>query len=174
MPFEPLAYLLTWTCYGTWLHGDERGFVDSEHNQVGSPFLPPSPPRKAHRQAQMKFPPVLLSHEARLLIEKTIEDHCRIRNWTLLARNVRSNHVHAVLAASDRSPDVMMDQLKAWTTRRLRETGHIGKEAPAWTEKGSKRFLWDPDSVRRAADYVANYQGDDAMEDSSSPPGFER
>ncbi len=22
---EPLAYLLTWTCYGTWLHGDRRG-----------------------------------------------------------------------------------------------------------------------------------------------------
>jgi len=24
---EPLAYFLTWTTYGTWLPGDERGWV---------------------------------------------------------------------------------------------------------------------------------------------------
>jgi hypothetical protein len=24
---EPLAYYLTWTTYGTWLPGDERGWV---------------------------------------------------------------------------------------------------------------------------------------------------
>ncbi|MCA9109357.1 MAG: hypothetical protein KDA52_05390 [Planctomycetaceae bacterium] len=25
---EPLAFFLTWTTYGTWLPGDERGWVD--------------------------------------------------------------------------------------------------------------------------------------------------
>ena len=24
---EPIAYLITWTTYGTWLSGDERGWV---------------------------------------------------------------------------------------------------------------------------------------------------
>jgi len=26
------AYLITFTTYGTWVHGDERGSVDREHN----------------------------------------------------------------------------------------------------------------------------------------------
>jgi hypothetical protein len=29
----PLAYLITFRCYGTWLHGDERGSVDRFRNQ---------------------------------------------------------------------------------------------------------------------------------------------
>jgi hypothetical protein len=28
----PLAYLFTFRCHGTWLHGDERGAVDRFHN----------------------------------------------------------------------------------------------------------------------------------------------
>ena len=37
---EPLAYLLTWTCYGTWLHGDDRGSVDRTHCMPGEAYLP--------------------------------------------------------------------------------------------------------------------------------------
>ncbi|MGH9840991.1 MAG: hypothetical protein ACREEM_19730 [Blastocatellia bacterium] len=36
----PLAYLITFRCYGTWLHGDERGSVDRDHNIYRTPFLP--------------------------------------------------------------------------------------------------------------------------------------
>jgi len=36
---QPLAYFLTWQCYGCWLHGDPRGSVDSEHNRYGTPVL---------------------------------------------------------------------------------------------------------------------------------------
>ena len=28
---EPLAYFLTWPTYGTWLPGDERGWVEYRH-----------------------------------------------------------------------------------------------------------------------------------------------
>jgi hypothetical protein len=37
----PLAYFITFTCYRTWLHGDERGSVDDEHNAPGTAVLPP-------------------------------------------------------------------------------------------------------------------------------------
>jgi hypothetical protein len=42
---SPLAYLITWTCYGTWLHGDERGAADLDHNIPGTPYLPPDAER---------------------------------------------------------------------------------------------------------------------------------
>jgi hypothetical protein len=32
----PLAYLITFRCYGTWLHGDSRGSVDRFHNRSTS------------------------------------------------------------------------------------------------------------------------------------------
>ena len=38
----PLAYLITFRSYGTWLHGDERGSVDRFHNVYGTPRLPPN------------------------------------------------------------------------------------------------------------------------------------
>jgi hypothetical protein len=38
----PLAYLITFRSYGTWLHGDPRGSVDRFHNVYGKPRLPPS------------------------------------------------------------------------------------------------------------------------------------
>jgi hypothetical protein len=47
---EPFALLITWTCYGTWLPGDERGHVsnilhpeggfDPKENVPGAPIAP--------------------------------------------------------------------------------------------------------------------------------------
>lgn len=32
-----LPYLLTWTTYGSWLHGDERGWVQSGQSGIQEP-----------------------------------------------------------------------------------------------------------------------------------------
>ena len=36
----PLGFLITFRCYGTWLHGDERGSIDRGHNSPGEEPLP--------------------------------------------------------------------------------------------------------------------------------------
>ena len=38
----PLAYFITFTAYGTWLPGDERGFVHRTANAWSAPPLSPS------------------------------------------------------------------------------------------------------------------------------------
>ena len=38
----PLAYLITFRCYGTWLHGDKRGSIDRFHNAHKSPHIKPN------------------------------------------------------------------------------------------------------------------------------------
>jgi hypothetical protein len=58
---SPLAYFITFTCYGTWLHGDQRGSVDREHNAPGTPVLTPDPARQADEQEQLGEPPYLLN-----------------------------------------------------------------------------------------------------------------
>ena len=35
----PKAFLITFSCYGTRLHGDESGSVDRDHNAYHAPFL---------------------------------------------------------------------------------------------------------------------------------------
>ncbi len=38
----PLAYLITFRSYGSWLHGDERGLIDRFHNRYESPYIEPN------------------------------------------------------------------------------------------------------------------------------------
>ena len=45
---DPLAYFLTWPTYGTWLPGDERGWVDYHRG-----WQLPDPARKLEASARM-------------------------------------------------------------------------------------------------------------------------
>ena len=155
MPDKPLAYLLTFTCYGTWLHGDDRGAVDFEHNKYGAKFVPPSPVRKTVRREQMNDEPVIFDQHERELVENTIREVCQYRQWKLQAVNVRSNHIHAI-AAGNHDPDKIMSDFKAYATRKLRESDPKYKDRKVWTEGGSTRYLWDEESVITACGYVRN------------------
>ena len=39
----PLAYLISFRTYGTWLHGDKRGSMDRKHNVYGTSKISPNP-----------------------------------------------------------------------------------------------------------------------------------
>lgn len=154
---QPLAYLLTWSCYGTWLHGDERGSVDRDHNEFATPYLAPNAPLVATRSRALKHPPVTLSSRGRQVVEVAIREHASVKSWTIRALNVRTNHVHVVISG-DATPERMLDQLKAWATRTLRTSGAIERDGPVWTVHGSTRYLWNERDVAEAVDYVLNRQ----------------
>ena len=152
---EPLAYFLTWTTYGTWPPGDERGWVKKREGFQ-------SPDFKVAHEARRKLdePPFTLKEADRALVEKTIRQHCNIRKWSLQAIACRTNHVHAVVSATA-APQVVMTQLRAWTTRRLKElhsADPVRLRKNYWTEGGSKRFLNDEASLEAAVIYVAECQ----------------
>ena len=64
---EPLAYFLTWPTYGTWLPGDERGWVEYRHG-----WQLPDPARKREAQARLTEDACLLDQDQRRLVELTI------------------------------------------------------------------------------------------------------
>lgn len=152
---DPLAYFLTWTTYGTWLPGDRRGWVSRDEG-----LQLPKPSRKLTALTRMAEEPCTLNDAQRAIVEMTIAEHCRIRGWELFAVNCRTNHVHVVVAA-DRAPDEVMDQFKAWCTRRLKEQSDPS-QGPVrqrwWTENGSKRYLNDATSLEDAVRYVREFQ----------------
>ena len=96
-------------------------------------------------------------------MENTITDHCRIRGWQLHIVNCRTNHVHAVVTV-DRDPDEAREQFKAWCTRHLKGLERTRGRPEStmrkkwWTERGSKRRLWDEPSLEAAIQYVRDGQ----------------
>jgi hypothetical protein len=90
----PLAHLITFRCYGTWLHGDARGSVDRLHNQYKAAYAPANENRSRHNKGLLKSKPILLSARQRSSVERAIRETCILRRWNLHAVNVRTNHAH--------------------------------------------------------------------------------
>ncbi len=156
----PLAVFFTFRCYGTWLHGDERGSVDRNNNKYGSPRIPANRNWQKHTEELLLHPPVTLNAASRRSVEKAIRDLCAKRNWTLLAINVRTNHIHVVISIGTKKPKDVLIALKANATRHLREDRLWPHEYSPWADKGSKRNLWNEKSIWEACNYVINEQGD--------------
>ena len=170
-----MAYFLTWSTDGTWLPGDERGWI--EHGR-GWQF--PDPVLKLEAAARMTEDACRFDSGQREVVERQIAETCQVRGWELHAVNCRSNHVHVVVTAGQ-APKSVRNQLKAWGTRRLKEREAVRQQAPGrttlnrsvsegfkpcaaairenwWAERGSQRFINDPESLEAAILYVRDGQ----------------
>lgn len=155
----PLGYLITFRCYGTWLHGDERGAIDRFHNRYKSPLLPPNDRRKTLAERQLKSSPLTLGASQRQTVAAAIKEVCDHRKWALHAFNVRTNHVHTVVSIGEAKPEQALNAFKAYATRRMRKEGDWQEAHSPWADRGSKRHLWNERSMALAVDYVVNGQG---------------
>ena len=131
---EPLGFFLTWTTYGSWLPGDARGWTDT-----AGAVRAPNHRLLSHAKALMHGEPLVLSQCQRQRVKETIQRHCEVRSWVLHALACQSQHVHVVLTATADSPATVCQQLKAWTSRILREHGE--RAACLWTRGYSARRL---------------------------------
>jgi REP element-mobilizing transposase RayT len=139
----PLAYLLTFRCYGTWLHGDERGSVDRFHNQYKSALIKPNKNWQKYNAQNLKSLPVFLDAKRRESVESAIREVCVHKSWILRAINVRTNHVHTVVSIGQIKPEKVLNAFKAYTTRKMRENRCWELEKSPWVDKGSNRYLWN-------------------------------
>ena len=158
----PLAYFISFRCYGTWLHGDERGSVDRAHNQYATPFLSVDEKREAEGWQRLRCAPIIFDDAQRLVVDQAMRDVCIYRHWLLHALNVRTNHVHAVVAAGIK-PERAMHDFKAYATRALVKAGHIAQGEPVWSRHGSTKYLWQEINVEGACHYVLHQQGDNLL-----------
>jgi len=155
----PLAYLITFTTRGTWLHGDARGSVDLTKHGYGDPLVRSSPGREDAARRRICDEVVLLDTPRRVVVDRTIREVCVHREWTLRALNVRTNHLQGVVSAPV-VPERVMNDFKAYATRRLVEAGLVERGATVWTRHGSTRYLWDAADMHGARRYVEIGQGD--------------
>ena len=150
---QPIAWFVTWTTYGTWLHGDPRGSWD----QSGT-YVVPDERRRMEAAATLLEEPVTLTEEQRAIVNEVIVQHCALRGWILHARSVRTQHVHAVVSAAV-DGKVIRAELKKWASVRLSQ--HAGLKGVSrngvrrwWTERGNIEAIWDDRGLAAAIQYV--------------------
>jgi REP element-mobilizing transposase RayT len=154
----PLAYLITFTTYGTWLHGDKRASVNDEHNRFGEEFLPCNPGLNIKEQSFLKHPPIKLNAFCRNTVLQAILEVCKFRGWFAHSVHVRSNHVHIVVSGQE-EPERMMRDFKIYATRAIKNHGDKISAEKYWTRHGSTKYIWTKEKLRSSIEYVRSGQG---------------
>jgi REP element-mobilizing transposase RayT len=153
-----LAYLLTFSTYGSHLPGSDKGWVDIQHCLPGSPVRPHNPSLEAYWRSRLNESRWVLDREARLLTLEVILTVCTHRRWQAHAVHVRTTHVHAVIGGEGK-PERMLSDFKAYATRAFRSAIGVPERRRFWNDHGSTRYLWKEASLKAAIDYVVNGQG---------------
>lgn len=157
------VWFLTWTTYGTWLPGDERGFVGSAkdefgefstHNEFGSALGKPNEHLRSAAEQQLKANPILLNiHHARALLEQ-FQETVHFRKWLLIAVGIMHTHLHVVVGVpGDPDPEKILGDFKAYGSRCLNQKWGKPTSDTWWTTRGSKRKL----GASRALETVVHY-----------------
>lgn len=157
-------WFLTWTTYGTWLPGDERGFVSPRfdgkpiprrHNAVGEPYDAARPGLRRLAERNLVGSPVVLMRVQAAVIRGQFGETAGHRGWRVLAGAIMACHVHLVVGVpDDPNPSALLRDFKSYASRALNEL-HTRPEGVAWwTEQGSKRKVDDWDNLETLLRYV--------------------
>jgi REP element-mobilizing transposase RayT len=166
------AWLLTWTTYGSWLPGDERGFIGRVRDRRPESQEPPAPTRRLHNRVgteqdrdlpglrrssleAMTGAPIRLDVEQARVVADQLLATATFRGWALWAVAVMANHVHLVVGVSgDPDPAILLRDFKSYASRALNATRPGRPGGRWWTESGSRRILRDEASIVGAIRYV--------------------
>jgi REP element-mobilizing transposase RayT len=159
-------WLLTWTTYGAWLPGDERGFVGatrqkngvkSIRNQPGTEYDRDRPHLAGFARATRKLPAVRLTREQAVAVCRQIRSTAEVRGWKLFAVAVMANHVHLVVGVpGDPQPGTLLRDFESYCARELNKEWSRDVPLRWWTKSGSNRKLGDESALFAAIRYVKN------------------
>ncbi len=150
---SPIAFFITIATYGTWLPGDERGWVEYQKG-----WQLPDPVRELEAAAKMAENAKILQARQRQLVEDQVRETCEHRKWICHAVNCRTNHMHAVVGAFETPPKRVRADLKAWCTRRLKENALPEITEDWWAERGSIRWVFDDEGLDQVVQYTLEGQ----------------
>ena len=159
-------WFLTWTTYGTWLPGDDRGFVSNirdgdgpevKHAEPGTPYDAKQRGLVHAAREQMSGDPIWLHSGHADAVAKQFLETAKFRGWVMCAMAVMTNHVHLVVGVSgDPEPETLLRDFKSYGSRRLNRLAGKPISGTWWTAGGSRRILRDPVAVRTVVEYVRN------------------
>jgi REP element-mobilizing transposase RayT len=144
-----VGYMVTWTTYGSWLRGDERGFVANGQVLAGSPEV-----LQADRKRQ-KSPSVRLNGRKIKLIRQVIFKEAGRIGHEIEALAVCTNHVHLLARSHSEFVEELVGRYKSLTTRVLWQYGRQGR---IWTKGYDNRFSFSEEEFTARIKYVQNHR----------------
>jgi REP element-mobilizing transposase RayT len=142
--------MVTWTTYGSWLQGDERGFVKKGQVLGGSEGL-----KEANRR-RLKGNEVKLKKAEREVVRRAMLAEAERIGEKVLAMSVWSNHVHVVVGRGGKAIGEVVSRLKSAGYYALRERGTEGR---IWTRGYDRRFCFDERALKDRMAYVMRHKG---------------
>ncbi len=143
-----IGYMVTWTTYGSWLQGDERGYV--KDGQI----LEKNDKLKSANLIQQKYPTVKLDSEQKQVVENSIIEEAQRINHKIFAIAVCSSHVHIVASACEESIEQAVHRYKYSATLALRKLGIQGR---IWSNGFDKRFCFTDKELETKVKYVRSH-----------------
>ena len=140
--------MLTWTTYGTWLQGDERGYVQDGKIRRGNKGLV-----QANKLSQIQNS-VKLSKKQRQLVREAIVEEAAMRGQRVYALSVKATHIHIVVQNTRLPRSNIVAYYKKAGRLALKATGHNGK---LWTRGYDKRYCFDEASLEQKIRYVKSH-----------------
>jgi REP element-mobilizing transposase RayT len=159
LPPGRTVWHITVGTYGSRLHGADEPTVDREHNQRGTPFLPPDPQRRRDESAAMRARAVLLNEDQRAFIEASLPSICNRGRWDFIICAApgkgEEDHFHLMLAAD---PKPHGKQIRHWLKRWLTEAldNRFGRPPGGewWVDGGSTKPVKDEDYFLNTYFYI--------------------
>lgn len=140
-----IAYMLTWTTYGTWLQGDYRGYVKDGTILRGNSSL-----LKSNAQRLIKDE-VRLSQFQCHVITEAIHKKASDLKQIVYALSVSRTHLHIVLSYVPVEIGLVVRHYKNSAHAELRKHGFVGK---LWTKGFDKRYCFDKNALSGMKRYV--------------------
>jgi REP element-mobilizing transposase RayT len=157
-------WLISSTTYGTWLPGDERGFVSTvenpsgprvRHNQFGTPYDSDMPDLRESARSLPKGSPIFLDFGKAQVIATQFQETAAYRQWELHALSIMMNHFHIVVTAGEEVPSTsILRDFTSYASRVLNRRYGKPVNGTWWTESGSCRPLPNEKALEEATDYV--------------------
>ena len=144
-----IAYMLTWTTYGTWLQGDERGYCKDGKTLAANSGLYNS------NYNSLKHKPVYLSDQQRDVAKNGIHKEAKRIGQHVYALTVRNNHIHLILEKTEDTIESTAHRYKRTATHVLRKEGVKGN---VWTKGYDKRYCFNRDDLNARIEYVLKHE----------------
>lgn len=144
-----IAFMATWTTYGTWLQGDNRGYVKNGTTLKANPEL-----EKTNKEL-LKHNTITIPKNLRKIVKDAIIKEAQEFGYKVYAIAVCGNHVHIVVDNIDIGIGYSVGRFKKTATKTLRKYGFDNK---VWTKGFDKRYCYHQDELKTKIKYVNRHK----------------
>lgn len=145
-----IGYMITWTTYGTWLQGGEKGFVKDGEVRGENVAI------KKDCEKKLEGEPVRLVRSEKDVVKETILGAAKRFQQKIRAIAVCSNHVHIVCEYVDVPINVVVGYYKNAGRVALKKYGF--NKGKLWTRGFDKQFCFNEKDLRARVNYVNKHE----------------